>query len=103
MRVASGEREGLHHLTGISMLPIVTNRCQAPVGSKAGGNTTIAQNDNGGPKDKGRWLKALRLKNGLYQHQLAALLDINQGRISEWEHGKPMSPDDEEAIKSVLQ
>ena len=81
----------------------MTSRCQAPVGSKAGGDTAIARNDNGGPIDKGRWLKALRLKNGLYQHQLAALLGINQGRISEWEHGKPIPPDEEEAIKNILQ
>lgn len=54
-------------------------------------------------QDKGQWLKTLRLKNGLYQHELAAILGINQGRVSEWEHGKPISPDEEEEIKKRLQ
>ena len=76
--------------------------CQAPVGSKVEGDTAIVSRDET-PQDKAQWLKALRLKNGLYQHQLAALLDINQGRVSEWEHGKPIPPHEEEEIKKRLQ
>lgn len=42
----------------------------------------------------GSWLRSQRLKMGLHQHQVAAKLDINQGRISEWENDqKPIPPD----------
>lgn len=50
----------------------------------------------------GVWLRSMRLKHGLHQHQLAALLDINQGRISEWENGKPIPPGCLELLKDIL-
>lgn len=50
------------------------------------GNTNTSMYD-------GRWLRRQRRLRGLYQHQLAALLDINQGRISEWENGEPIPPE----------
>ena len=36
---------------------------------------------------EGQWLRTTRQSKGLYQHQLAALIDENQGRISEIETG----------------
>ncbi len=51
----------------------------------------------------GNWLRAMRLKKGLHQHQLAAKLDINQGRVSEWENGiKPIPPERLEEVKTIL-
>jgi transcriptional regulator with XRE-family HTH domain len=45
----------------------------------------------------------MRLKRGLHQHQLAAKMDINQGRISEWENGvKPIPPERLEQAKTIL-
>jgi len=35
-----------------------------------------------------RWLREARRRRGLHQHQLAAILDINPGRVSEWETGR---------------
>jgi transcriptional regulator with XRE-family HTH domain len=42
----------------------------------------------------GNWVRMKRLELRLYQHQLAAKLDINQGRISEWETGFRRVPSD---------
>lgn len=44
------------------------------------------------PLFAGAWLRQKRYANGLYQHQLAAKLDINQGRISEWESNQKPIP-----------
>ena len=49
------------------------------------------------------WLRRERLRAGLHQHQLAARLDINQGRISEWETGfKPLPVYMKERISYAL-
>jgi len=37
---------------------------------------------------KAEWIRSTRQKKGLCVHQLAAKIDINPGRISEWENGK---------------
>lgn len=51
----------------------------------------------------GNWLRQMRLKHGLHQHQLAAKMDINQGRISEWENGvKPIPLKRLQQVKAIL-
>lgn len=51
----------------------------------------------------GDWLRQLRQAHGLHQHQLAAKLDINQGRVSEWERDlKPIPEDRLAQIKEIL-
>lgn len=60
-------------------------------------------NQSSQPNYDGNWLRAMRLKMGLHQHQLAAKMDINQGRISEWENGvKPIPPKRLEQAKAIL-
>ena len=59
--------------------------------------------NNSQPSYDGNWLRSMRLKHGLHQHQLAAKMDINQGRISEWENGiKPIPPERLEQVKTIL-
>ena len=48
-------------------------------------------------------LRVMRKARGIHQHQLAAQLDINQGRISEWETGvKPIPADRVEQLWKLL-
>jgi transcriptional regulator with XRE-family HTH domain len=42
----------------------------------------------------GEWFTKCRLDKGLRQSQVAAFLDVNQGRITEWEQGIALPPDD---------
>lgn len=44
--------------------------------------------------DDAQWMRDWRSEHGLHQHQVAAILDENQGRISEIEHGQRALPDD---------
>lgn len=41
---------------------------------------------------KAQWLRGTRQQQGLYVHQLAAAIDINPGRVSEWENIKKPIP-----------
>ena len=50
----------------------------------------ILATSNSNSFSEGEWLRQQRKRHGWHQHQLAAKLDLNQGRISEWEHGKPI-------------
>lgn len=51
----------------------------------------------------GAMLRSMRLRRGLHQHQLAARLDINQGRISEWERGiKRIPPARAQQLMDIL-
>ena len=51
-------------------------------------------------------LRMKRIAKGLHQHQLAAKLDngrgINQGRISEWEHGERIPEERVRELKEIL-
>ena len=38
------------------------------------------------------WLRSARQSKGLYVHQLAAKINVNPGRISEWENFKKRIP-----------
>lgn len=65
--------------------------------------TIMTSSHTAGDPHDGRWIRAKRLALGLHQHQLAAKLDINQGRVSEWEKGqKPVPPKFLDKIKTIL-
>ena len=46
---------------------------------------------------EGRWLYRERLRRGLRQSDVAAILQCNGGRISEWEQGLRLLPPDVKA------
>lgn len=49
------------------------------------------------------WIRYQREQHGLWVHQLAAAIDVNPGRISEYENCKrPVKPEHLEAIAQVL-
>lgn len=49
------------------------------------------------------WLRKARLQRGKAQHDLAADLRTNQGRLSEWERGlAPIPPDQLARLKAIL-
>lgn len=63
----------------------------------------LQKQDNRQPNNDGNWLRSMRLRKGLHQHQLAAKMDINQGRISEWENGvKPIPPERLQQVQTFL-
>ena len=56
------------------------------------------------PEGSASWLRRERHRCGFHQHQLAAKLDLNQGRISEWENEvKPIPAERVRQLRSIFE